>query len=157
MLIWRRMIYTAGPNVKVKTKVLNNLLLMDLLEDITLSLAQRFRNFHNCILLTQWRPIVFFCQGATGPNGPGPSRFEASLSYYNTSHSVGLLWTNDQPEAEIYTWQYTTLTGDRCQYPRWYSNLHSQDASDRSPTPDTVRPLKLPGLSYYVFEYAKSH
>jgi hypothetical protein len=47
------MIYTTGHNVEVKTKVLNNLLLMDFLEDITLSLAQRFRNFRNCVLVTQ--------------------------------------------------------------------------------------------------------
>ena len=26
-----------------------------------------------------------------------------------TLHSVGLLWTSDQPYLETYTWQYTTL------------------------------------------------
>jgi len=29
------------------------------------------------------------------------------------SHSVGLLWTSDQPKAKIPTWQHTTLTRDR--------------------------------------------
>jgi len=33
------MIYTTGPNVKVKTEVLNDLLLMDLLEDINNSVT----------------------------------------------------------------------------------------------------------------------
>ena len=30
-----------------------------------------------------------------------------------TSHSVGLLWTSDQPEAETSIWQHTTLTTGR--------------------------------------------
>ena len=41
-------------------KVLNNLLLIDLLEDINLSQAQKLRNFRNCILVTQWRAVVIF-------------------------------------------------------------------------------------------------
>ena len=28
----------------------------------------------------------------------------------NTPHLVGLLWTSDQPDAEIYTWRHITLT-----------------------------------------------
>ena len=35
------------------------------------------------------------------------------LYYTQTPHSVGLLWTSDQPEAEISTWQHASLTGDR--------------------------------------------
>jgi hypothetical protein len=31
----------------------------------------------------------------------------------DTPHLVGLLWTNDQPDAETSTWQYTTLKGER--------------------------------------------
>ena len=30
----------------------------------------------------------------------------------DTPHSVGLLWTSDQPHAETSTWQHTTLTRD---------------------------------------------
>ena len=37
---------------------------------------------------------------------------ETSLSHSDTPHSVALLWTSDQPHAETYTWQNTTLTGD---------------------------------------------
>jgi hypothetical protein len=36
--------------------------------------------------------------------------FEASPSHSNTPHSVGLLWTCDQPDAER---QHTTLTRDK--------------------------------------------
>jgi hypothetical protein len=35
-----------------------------------------------------------------------------SRSHSDTPHSVGLLWTSDQPDAEISTWQNTTRTRD---------------------------------------------
>jgi len=34
---------------------------------------------------------------------------EASRSHSDTSRSVALLWTSDQPDAETSTWQFTTL------------------------------------------------
>jgi hypothetical protein len=33
---------------------------------------------------------------------------EASQSHLDTPHSVGLLWTNDQPDEETSAWQHTT-------------------------------------------------
>jgi hypothetical protein len=41
--------------------------------------------------------------------GQGLLIIEASRSYSDTPHSVGLLSTSDQPDAEIATWQHTTL------------------------------------------------
>jgi hypothetical protein len=38
---------------------------------------------------------------------------EASRSYSDTPHTVGLLRTSDQPNAESSTWQHTALTTDR--------------------------------------------
>jgi hypothetical protein len=39
---------------------------------------------------------------------------EASLSHFlDTLHSVGLLWTSDQPVTETSAWQHTTPTRDR--------------------------------------------
>jgi len=35
---------------------------------------------------------------------------EATLSYSDTPHSVGFLWTSDRPDAETSTWQHTTHT-----------------------------------------------
>jgi hypothetical protein len=35
---------------------------------------------------------------------------EDSWSHADTPHSVGLLWTSDQPDAETSTWQHTTPT-----------------------------------------------
>jgi len=36
----------------------------------------------------------------------------ASWSHSYTSHSVGLLWTSNQPDAQPSTWQHTTFTTD---------------------------------------------
>ena len=38
---------------------------------------------------------------------------EDTRSHSDTPHSVGLLWTSDQPVAETSIWQHTTLTTDR--------------------------------------------
>jgi len=37
---------------------------------------------------------------------------EASRSHSDTPHPVGLLWTGDQPDAETYICQHTTLATD---------------------------------------------
>jgi hypothetical protein len=42
--------------------------------------------------------------------GQGLHTVEASRSYSDTPHSVGLLWTSDHPDAETSTRQYTTFT-----------------------------------------------
>jgi hypothetical protein len=44
--------------------------------------------------------LFFFSNGSTAP----------SRSHSDTPHSVGLLWTSDQPVAETSTWQHTTNT-----------------------------------------------
>jgi hypothetical protein len=73
--------------------------------------------------------------GATAPIGPGPLIIEASRSHcLDTPHSVGLLWTRDQPDTETSTWQHTTLTRERYQCPRRNSNPQSQQALDRTAT-----------------------
>jgi hypothetical protein len=49
-----------------------------------------------------------------------------TITLLDTPHSVGLLWTSDQPVAETSTWQHTTLTRDRHPCPRRDSNPQSQ-------------------------------
>jgi len=44
--------------------------------------------------------------------------FQTLRSHSGTPHSVGLLWTSDQPDAETSTRKYTTLTRDRHAYRR---------------------------------------
>ena len=54
--------------------------------------------------------------------GQGLLIVEDSRSHSDTPHSVGLLWKSDQPDAEISTWQHTTLTTDGHPCPRRDSN-----------------------------------
>jgi len=44
------------------------------------------------------------------PVGQGYLNIEASRSHSDTPHSIGHLWTSDQPNADASTWQHTTLT-----------------------------------------------
>jgi hypothetical protein len=37
--------------------------------------------------------------------------------HWTHTHSVGLIWTGDQPHAEASAWQHTTLTRERCACP----------------------------------------
>jgi len=76
------------------------------------------------------------------PTGQGLLIIEASRSHSDTPHAVEVLWTSDQPGIETSTWQHTTHTRDKHPYPRRDSNPHSQQASCRRPTPQTVRPLR---------------
>jgi hypothetical protein len=56
----------------------------------------------------------FFPNSSTAPWGPRPPHFSTLHDHtLDTPHSVGLLWTRDQPIAETSTWQHTTLTRDR--------------------------------------------
>jgi len=77
-----------------------------------------------------------FVSGATAPIGPGPPHSRGFLITHNDApHSVGLIWTNDQPVAETSTWQHTTLATDRhpCRRRDW--NPQFQQASGRKSTP----------------------
>jgi hypothetical protein len=60
---------------------------------------------------------------------------EASPSHSDTRRSVGLLWKGDQPVAETFIWQHTTLTTDRQPCPQWDTNPQSEQTSDLRPTP----------------------
>ena len=82
------------------------------------------------------------------PMGQGLLIIEASHSHLDTLHSVGLLWTSDQPVAETSTCQHTTLTTDGPPWPRRISNFQSQQASNSRPTPCTPRPLRSTGACY---------
>jgi hypothetical protein len=56
---------------------------------------------------------------------------EASRSHSDTPRSVGLLWTSDQPDADLTT---QTLTRNRYTCSGRDSNPQSQQASGRRPT-----------------------
>ena len=58
------------------------------------------------------RSPFFLPWGNSPPVGQGLLNIEDSRSYSDTPHSVGLLWTSDQPDVETSTWQLTTFTTD---------------------------------------------
>jgi hypothetical protein len=76
----------------------------------------------------------YFFQDATTPGGPGSPDCQG-FTITHTPHSVGLLWTSDQPDTETSTWQHTTLTTEQHQCPRPDSNPQSQQDSVRRSTP----------------------
>ena len=54
--------------------------------------------------------LNFFFKAQQPIAGQGLSTIVASRSQSDIPHSVGLLWTSDQPDAETSTWQHTTHT-----------------------------------------------
>jgi hypothetical protein len=87
-------------------------------------LSDSYITFHN--------HQFFSCGGSTRFRFSA-SNYGASRSHpFDTQHSVGILWTSDQPEAETSTWQHTTLIRDRLPCLRWDSNTQSQQASSHS-------------------------
>ena len=47
------------------------------------------------------------------------------------THTVGLLWTNDQPVKETSIWQHAILIRNKHPRPQWESNPQSRRSSDR--------------------------
>jgi hypothetical protein len=96
----------------------------------------------------------FFSSGATAHSGPGPPNYRGfTITLKHTPHSVGLLWTSDQPVAETSTWHHTTLTRDRPPCPLRHSNPQSQQASGRRPTSYTAQQLgsaTLTGMQTWI-------
>ena len=86
-------------------------------------------------LKTYFREVFFFSMAQQPLVGQGLLIVEASRPHSDTSHSVGLLWTSDRPDAQTSTWQLTTLTGNRQPFRRRDSKPQSQQASGRRPTP----------------------
>jgi hypothetical protein len=56
-------------------------------------------------------------------------------THNDAPHSVGLLWTSDQPDAETSTWQHSTLTPHIHPYPLWDSKPKWHQARGRRLTP----------------------
>ena len=78
---------------------------------------------------------IFFPTARQPPVGQGLLIIKSSRSHSDTPHSVGLLWTSDQPDAEVSTWQNTTFTTGGHPRPRRDSNPQSQQANGSRPTP----------------------
>jgi hypothetical protein len=91
------------------------------------------------------------------PSGPGPPHYRGfTITLGHTPHSVGLLWTSDQPDTETSTCQYITLTRDRHPY---LSGIRTRNPSKRSTVDQRLRPhghsdrlcvLLVPRISIYL-------
>ena len=66
-------------------------------------------NWHLTLLSLHVNMYPFFLPWRNSHSGPRPPHIEDSWSHSDTPHSVGLLWTSDQFEAETFIWQHTTL------------------------------------------------
>ena len=65
-------------------------------------------------------PIFLFLScGASARLRAMYSPFKVSRSHLDTPYSAERLCTSNQPDAETYTWQKTTLTRNRNPCPRW--------------------------------------
>jgi hypothetical protein len=93
---------------------------------------------------------MFACFWRYSPRWARASSFTTFLDHNDAPQSVGLPWTSDQFVAETSTWQHTTLTTVKRPCPRWNSNLQSQQASGRRPTPWTARPLPYTLLNHWL-------
>jgi hypothetical protein len=81
-------------------------------------------------ILTLYLRAIFFSRMAQQPLvEEGLLTIRSSWLHSDTPHSVELLWTSDPHDAEISTWQHTTLTRDRRPYIEWDSNPQSQKAN----------------------------
>ena len=76
---------------------------------------------------------VFSPHGSVAIKGRDLVIIETSRSHWKASHSVEVLWTSDQPDAENCTRQHTTCTRDRLPSFRWNSNPQPS-----KPTPQTA-------------------
>ena len=83
---------------------------------------------------------------------------EASRSYSDKQHSVGLLWTSDRPNAETPTWQHTTFTRDRQPSPRRDTNRQSREDSGRRPTPFIINTdVKINMINHSLVTHTHTH
>jgi len=90
-------------------------------------------------MLTQHSKLVFlFPVQQQALAGQDLLTVEASRSHSDTPHSVGLLWTSDQPHSKTSTWLNTTLTMDK-------TSMHRSGIRTRNPRKQvTVDPRLSP-------------
>jgi hypothetical protein len=83
----------------------------------------------------QWSLLSFYARKPLV--GQGLLIVEASRSHLNTPHSIGLLWTSDQPDGKTSTWQHTTFTRDR--HPCPLSGIRTRNPCRRAAADPSLR------------------
>jgi hypothetical protein len=72
--------------------------------------------------------LIFLPMAREPPVGQGVLLVEVPRSHSDALHSVGLLWTRDQSDAETSNWRHTTLTTETSMPPPRDSNPRPQQA-----------------------------
>ena len=81
---------------------------------------------HNRCFSSQYYELCIFC----GAAGYGLLIHAVSISHSDTPHSVELLCTRDQPDAETSTWQQSTQTVIHAPGGTWTHNISRRKAAD---------------------------
>jgi hypothetical protein len=79
-----------------------------------------------------WSGNYFFTMAQQPLGGKGLLIIEASRS-----HSIGLLWTSDQPNAETSVWQHTALTRERHPF---HGGIRTRKTGNRAAADPQLRP-----------------
>ena len=90
-----------------------------------------------CIMQHAWSCYFFLTMAQQPLLGQGLLIIEDPWSHSDTPHSVGLVWTSDQPKAETSTWRHTTITRDRLPCPR---EIRTHNPSKRAAAEPRLRP-----------------
>ena len=150
---------TTGPDLTLlspfySTKRLSNFITCVHLAELHIQSRFNHLDFHiNQELHNRNCHHGFFPHDATAPVGDSLRIIEASRSRSDTPHSVGLLWTSDQPEAETLPEKihYLQQTWNPC--PRWNSN---RDPSKRAAANSCFRPRGHPNRPSTIIRVIKS-
>ena len=81
--------------------------------------------------------------GSIAPTEPRPPHYWG-FTITDKPHSVGLLWTSDQPNTEISTWQHITFTRERCP---WSCEFRNRNPSKRAAVYPGLRTARTPAGS----------
>ena len=119
--------YSLDPNFFLSTTLLKTHTLCSFLN---MSDHVSHPHIKSCVFI-----VFHLFHGATVPSGSGPPHYEASRTHSDISHSVGLLWTSDQPNAETSVRQHTITTRNKHPCPRPDSIQQSQQELGRKTTP----------------------
>jgi hypothetical protein len=97
--------------------------------------------------------VYIFYHGATAPMGPGLLIIEESWTHSDTPHSVGLLWTSNQPDAQTSSWLITTLTRDGHPFPGGGGGVRTHNPSKWAVAEICLRPSSHWDLQLCTYRY----
>jgi hypothetical protein len=102
-------------------------------------LVELFESYDDARICERQSPLlIFFPHSATSCRGPEPPHYWGfAITLRHTTHTVEVLWTSDQLDAEMSTWQHTTLTRDK--HP-WLGGIRTRNPSKRAAADPRFKP-----------------